>query len=464
VALLAIALVLLPGLLVVRAPWTAVPALSLAFWTLSAWWPPLAGLGRSRVLLAVLVTSFLLALLRLVPQHAVEPPPGWQPPPTPAAAPRPGLPSPPIASAWSLVVLAASLVLAGTAVLSHHAPGPRLAFQTTITRLLVWRDGIPASGEPLLPLEPVGAHSPALATLAADVAQLAGIDAAPALLWVVTAAAGLLLVGLFSLHATWAPLPAAAVGTLLGLAIAPLPRFLSACGEGEAWLALGFLLPAAALVLAHASRSSAVAAAMLLAAGALAQPLLAAGVAASLVGVSLLRRPRGTGRTIACLALALALAAPGLLPLARALSAREALLALQSPRPAELARLALGLLLAGLAPLVLRRVRPSSRAGRVALGALALAAVGLLVVRLHHWVASGQLPEPVRTALARAGREAGPLEPLCPPPGLSDWIPALAARPSGDPGPWIPPVYAEEWARRPRRFCSHRLESLLARP
>ena len=38
------ALLLLPGLVIVRAPWTAVPFLSVSFWIVSWWW----GLGRRR--------------------------------------------------------------------------------------------------------------------------------------------------------------------------------------------------------------------------------------------------------------------------------------------------------------------------------------------------------------------------------------------------------------------------------
>jgi len=84
--LLALALLsLLPGTLVVRAPWTAVPALSLAFWALGAWWPPLA--GRGRFLAAALLAFGLLALLRLLPKHEVPPPPGWRVPPAPPRVP-----------------------------------------------------------------------------------------------------------------------------------------------------------------------------------------------------------------------------------------------------------------------------------------------------------------------------------------------------------------------------------------
>src|SRR3972149_6535671 len=84
--LIALALALLPGLVVVRAPWTAVAPLSLAFWTLGAWWPPFAGPGRSRILVVSLAASLVLALLRLAPKHELAPPPGWPPPPPPRRA------------------------------------------------------------------------------------------------------------------------------------------------------------------------------------------------------------------------------------------------------------------------------------------------------------------------------------------------------------------------------------------
>ena len=152
----------------VRAPWTAVAPLSLAFWVVSAWWWPFATAGRSRVLAATLAGSFLLALLRLLPKHEVGPPPGFAPRPSPPAVERRGLPPPLLRTGPSLVVLAAALGLLAPAWFWHNAPGPRIAFQTTTARLIVWRDGIPATAEPLLPLAPVGAHAPAVATLVAD--------------------------------------------------------------------------------------------------------------------------------------------------------------------------------------------------------------------------------------------------------------------------------------------------------
>jgi hypothetical protein len=457
------ALVLLPGLLVVRAPWTAVPALSLAFWALSAWWPPLAGLGRGRVVLAALAASFLLALLRLLPRHEVAPPPSFPPPPSPPPLLRPGLAPPRLAAAASLLVLAASLAVVAPAPLWHHAPGPRLAFATTTARLLVWRDAVPATAEPLVPLAPVGAHAPALATLAADLARLSGTDPAPSLLFVVVAAAGLLLIGLFALHATWSPPRAAALGALVGLAAAPWPGFLRPWGEGEALLALALALPAAALLLGHASRSSAAAAGMLLAAAALAQPVLAATVLVACAVAANLSLAERRSRVALTGILALVLAAPGLRPLVQSLSLREAGGILLSVRPGELLPFAAAFVLVAFAPFLFLPRLPEAPSRRRRLATVALAAVGtaLLVARVHGWIASGQLPAPVRAALGRASVETGPLQVMCSPEGARDWVPALAGRAAGEPGPWIPPVYAEEWRARPRRGCSTRLETFL---
>ncbi|MFN8096056.1 MAG: hypothetical protein U0599_28220, partial [Vicinamibacteria bacterium] len=140
--LLALAtLALLPGLLVVRAPWTAVPALSLAFWALSAWWPPLAGEPRGRVWLFALLVFAPLALLRLLPKHVVPPPPGAPAPlEPPAPPPRRGRPSPPLAAAPSLLVLAAAVAVAAAGLLWWNPPGRDAAFQSTAARAFLWRD------------------------------------------------------------------------------------------------------------------------------------------------------------------------------------------------------------------------------------------------------------------------------------------------------------------------------------
>jgi hypothetical protein len=159
--------------------------------------------------------------------------------------------------------------------------------------------------------------------------------------------------------------------------------------------------------------------------------------------------------------LALVLAGPGLVPLARALSPREAAALVASLGPEELLAFAIGLLGAMLGPIVAVRLAPG-RSSRECPLAIALGAVAALVLlfRLHAWIAAGQLEPPWRAALARAA-SGSPLEPLCAPPAVRDWVPALAGRPAGEPGPWIPTVFADEWEARPRRECGAHLEALL---
>lgn len=448
------ALALLPGLLVVRAPWTAVPALSLAFWVLAAWLPVIGPLSRERFVTAALVSSGLLALLRVLPKHEVKPPPGWK---DDRGGPLAATPPPRLGSGPSALVSLVALAIVAPFPLWRHAPGPEMAFQTTAARLVLWRDGVPLSGEPLLPLAPFGAHAPALPTLAADVSRMSGLDPARAVLLVTLAAAGLLLVGLFALYATTAKPWAAAIGAVVGLALVPWPGFVSAWGEGGALVALAFGLGAAALLLGHASRSSAVAAGMLLAASALGQPLLAGAIAAAAT-VGIFRR--GWARIALALGVALALALPWLLRLGRALSLREARAVLASLAPAELLATAVGLLLLALAPtLAARLARVRLRRWRGAVVAVAAASALLLVLRLHGWIARGQLAGPAQAALDCVGATAPPLEAVCAPDGVRDWVPALAGRPAGEPGPWVPPVYRDAWEARLRRPCAARLET-----
>jgi hypothetical protein len=464
VALALAALVLLPGLLVARAPWTVVPALSLAFWVLSWWWPLLSG-SRGRAVATCLLVFSLLAVLRVLPKHEVPPPPGWEPPPPPPA-PRGGPAAPRLLCAPSVGVLLAGLLLLAPLPLWHHAPGERLAFQTTIARVLLWRDGVPRSAEPLLSLAPVGAHAPALATLAADVARLSGRDPGPSLLVVTIASASLALLGLFGLLATWLEPRAAALASLLICAALPWPGFLAPLGEGETLVASVFLLPAVALLAGRESRSSGLAAGLLLGAAALAQPVLAVlvtlglGAAAALESLPAGTRAGQIRRLAQAVCLALVLSGPGLRPLVQALSLRELAAIAWSPRLGDLPALTTGALGATLAVLVARLPWARSRRGRALAAVLGLGSAVLLVVRVHSWVAAGQLDPAPRAALARAA-SGSPLEPLCAPPAVLSWVPALAGRPPGEPGPWIPSVYADEWQKRPRRPCRGHLESLL---
>src|SRR5438477_105729 len=139
------ALVALPGLLVVRSPWRAVPALSVTFWVLT--WTSLPHLPRTRVLEAVLLAFGTLLLLRVL-----------RPGPLPRLRPR------------HLALLVAALAV-GVALLRPPVPaGTSLPGEALAAELLVWRDGWPASFEPLVTARPF--HASALATLAADVALL----------------------------------------------------------------------------------------------------------------------------------------------------------------------------------------------------------------------------------------------------------------------------------------------------
>jgi len=481
------ALLLLPGLLVVRAPWTAVPALSLAFWALSWWWLPFA--ARSRVLAAALVVFAVLALLRLLPRHTVAPPPGHigPLPPPPIAGPTTG-DVPRLRTAPSLVIVGLALAMLVPLPFEHHAPGPEMAFHTTSARLLLWRDDAPATYEPLLPVGPFGAHSPALPTLAGDLAHIAGLDPARAVLLIVLASHGLVVLGLYALLSAVRLRPsAAAVAALVGLAVIP-SGVLAMWGAGGPVLALGLGLSAAALVLGHTSRPSAVAAGMLLGAAALAQPLLALAVGAGIataVFAGAARQARSDSVTaggdarsltraarvrlgLVC-AVSLGLAGPRLFPLARALSVDEALGVLGSPRTHEVVDLLSGLMLVPLVALLARGFPQGTRLSRVVMVGLVTTVAVVVLVRTHGWIASGQLAPESRRALSRLARTPRPLEVVCAPESLVDWVPALAGRPAGGvgvgaPRPWVPRALREELAQSPVPPCTKKLDGSAQQP
>jgi hypothetical protein len=492
-----VALALLPGVLLVRAPWTVVPALSVAFWTLTWWWAPLE--GRGRVLPYALVAFAVLAVLRVLPKHRVSPPLGYTGPeaPPPVTGPTTG-DVPRLRSVPSLVVVGAALVLLLPLPLWHHLPGREMAFHTTSARLAAWRDALPATYEPLLPLPHFGSHAPGFPTLAADVSLLSGLDPGRSVVVTALLSAGLLLVGLYALLGTRLRPAAAALGALLGLAAAPWPDFLAVWGEGGPVLALALGLPAAALLIGHSSRSSAVAAGVLLAGAVLAQPLLALVIGVvTAVWVSwagpgsviartnspgptpngeILRRtlndeaPQDDIRarvTVRRLALAfgvtVVLAGPALARLARALSAREAAGVLEEVQGKELASFVTGLALVGLAAFLARLLTDARPRSRVWTAALVAVSVAILLVSVHAGPAAGQLqPESLR-ALAGLEAELRPLEAVCAPEGVLDWVPALAGRRPGGrgqegPQPWVPHPLREEWARRVPRDCSRALD------
>jgi len=198
----AAALVALPGVLVVRSPWRAMPLLSLAFWVTSWMW--LDGGSRTQVL-----HVFLTVFGALVPFRIV----------------RPG-PLPRLGRAQMLVVLGAILVAVPQARRVVPA-GTRAPVDALAAELLAWHDGWPASFEPLSPRQPFQASG--LAAIAADVVLLSGAPAHRAVFAVTVAADVLLLLALWSLAGTRAPpgraavvaaaalLPAAAVATASGV-------------------------------------------------------------------------------------------------------------------------------------------------------------------------------------------------------------------------------------------------------
>ncbi len=170
-----LALLVLPGLLVARARWTAVPFLSLSFWIPTWWWLAPAGAGRRRFLLAALVAFALLAGLRLV---------RWRPV-VPGAAP--------------VLVLVAALLGLLPYFLGPVAPGPEGSFHGLATLLMVVRDGLPESYEPLLPLRGFAAYPPGLHAFGADIALLGDIPAYRAAFLAGLAGQGLLQLALFGL-------------------------------------------------------------------------------------------------------------------------------------------------------------------------------------------------------------------------------------------------------------------------
>jgi hypothetical protein len=333
-----------------------------------------------------------------------------------------------------------------------------MAFHTTSARLALWRDGLPATYEPLLPLAPFGAHAPALPTLATDVSLLSGLDPGRSMVAVALLSAALLLIAFVALLGPRLRPAPAALAALLGLAAAPWPGFLAMWGEGGSVLALALGLSAAALLIGHASRPSAVAAGMLLAAATLAQPLLALAVAIALAAILGMTR-----RLAVAVGVAGVLAAPALVRLGRALSVPEAVAVLGSPRGAEVAQFVTGLALLALAALLAHRLAgPRLRPGALAAALLAVSAT-ILLVSVHMAPAPGQLASGSLRALARLAQERRLLQAVCAPEELVDWVPALAGRPAGGSRtekarPWVPHVFRDESGRRSPRPCTNRLD------
>ena len=383
-----VALLALPGLVVVLAPWRAMPLLSLAFWVIS--WTWVGGAGRTRFVHAALAAFLALALLRFL---------------------RPG-PWPRLHRAHvvlAVVALAVCLPPARRTVPS----GPRMPLESLTAELLAWHDGWPVSFEPLLPVAPFRAGG--LALLAGDVVLLSGARPPRAVLIVAAATALALLLALWSLAARRAPpVTAAAVSAIAVLIVA-------GTSVGPGTLATAFAVQAAALWLERRGHPSAFAAGAC-AAAALATDLVT-GLAALAVGAlggraiarlvpsrdedALAPRP-GRLRTAVCTAVVLGL------PL---LVRRPPIL---TPEVPPLIALAVVVML----PLASRAARPES-IRRFALAGLA-AAVVVLVVRAP----SGDLTAGDAAAMEWIRVRARPLDQVCAPDvPAARWIPALAARP-----------------------------------
>jgi hypothetical protein len=243
------ALLLLPGLLIVRAPWTAVPFLSASFWIVSWWW----GLPRLAFLHGALVAFALLALLRLA---------------QPLAATRPGWPA--------LLVAAAAAARLMPYAAWPVAPGADMSLHSLSALLMVWHDGVPRSYEPLLPIPAFGAYTPGLHGLAADVALLSGLPAHRAAFLVSVGAHGLLQVAVYAALKRFFDRDVAALAAVLGLAMARVPQAFLGWGANPTVLALAFVVAAAALLARGTGRSPAVAAGLFLGAAVVTHAMVAA--------------------------------------------------------------------------------------------------------------------------------------------------------------------------------------------
>lgn len=266
------ALTLLPGLMLVRAPWSAVPFLSLGFWSVT--WGLIPALGsRLAFVQASLVFYGLLTALRLPRLQAL------------------GVPRGPILMLAGLAVGALAPWFARSL-----APGPDAPLRGLTARLLVWRDGLPLTYEPLLGVHRFGPAVRLVDLWAADVALLAGGDPARAAHLAQLAVQGLALLACFVLACRLArPWPAvgrapgathdgSAVGAALASALLTAALSWAWCHDllpaTAVWPTPGLALESACVAIALAwlgrgrSRGAALAAGVLLAAALIGRPRL----------------------------------------------------------------------------------------------------------------------------------------------------------------------------------------------
>jgi hypothetical protein len=429
-ALLALsALLLLPGLLIVRAPWTAVPFLSLSFWIVSWWWLP--GVGRETFLRAALLVFLVTVSLRLLKRLELRPPKG----PT-------------------LLVVVAALARITPFFLWPVAPGPDMSFHALTTLLMVWRDGLPVSYEPLLPLHTFGGYPPGLHALAADVALLSGMAPHRAVFLVSLAAQGLLHVAAFALLKRFLAMPAAGGAAVFAVGLARLPTALLGLGEGTSMLALALVLAASAHLVRGSDLSPAVAAGLFLGAAFISHPpLMGAGALALGLALRPWRADRHghRGRLGLAALVALLAAGPFLLRLPVAGLRGTPLLYRVGTRDVALALLALALAVA------LTFVIDQLMRGRVLAARLT---VLLLAVATGESARRDAMVQPRLVAgddlaaMAWIRDNTRPLDLICNRAGPSGfWIPALAGRAIRE--PWLPLLYRDEPEARSRGPCAY---------
>jgi hypothetical protein len=255
-----LALLLLPGLLVVRAPWATVPFLSLFFWIASWWWLP--SLARGRLLTAALAGFALTSLLRLMRLDAARP-------------------------SWPALLALATATLSGAAAFGPAIDSPGAPLDATAARLMVWHDSLPRTYMPLREAGSFPAHAHGFDAVAADLSLLAKIDVPLAVGLAAAAARGLWSLGLFVLLSRlFAPGPGAIGAAGASLAASLLEAALGPADPASS-LALAFVFAAVGLLARGHTRAGAVAAGVLAGTAVMAGPLVAgAGMAAAAGGAA----------------------------------------------------------------------------------------------------------------------------------------------------------------------------------
>jgi len=253
------ALLLLPGFLVVRAPWTAVPFLSLFFWIASWWWLP--SVGRGRFLAGALVAFSLLAVFRLVRFEPARP--SWP----------------------SLLTVAAALLRASAGLVPLAGAGAPL--DLIPAQLMVWHDGLPLTYVPLGEAGNFGAHPHGVDALAADLSLLSGLAVPRTIRLAAALARGLSSLGVYALLVRRLGPGSAALITASIAVVVSLLEALTGGGDPSWSLALGFVLTGAGLLVSGRSRAGAVAAGAFGGAALMTAPaVVAAGLAAGIVAAA----------------------------------------------------------------------------------------------------------------------------------------------------------------------------------